>query len=50
MFGRSSFLEEYATRGFHSATLSLEGYERTADPELKTWVSRNEERRTEIPI
>ena len=23
--------EEYATRGFYSATLSLEGYERTAD-------------------
>jgi glyoxalase family protein len=23
--------EEYATRGFHSATLSVEGYERTAD-------------------
>ncbi len=28
---RGPIPEEYATRGFHSATLSLEGYERTAD-------------------
>jgi len=30
VWGRGPIPEEYATRGFYSATLSLEGYERTA--------------------